>query len=203
MKRLLPLIVGALLVAGCGTQTEHVPFVSPESAPPPSSAPAPVADPTAITIPAIDAHSTLAPLGLTVAGELAVPPVDQPGQASWYAGAKPDVPGDEFQPGERGPAVIAGHVDGVINGRKGQPGIFFRLHELTPGAEILIDRADGSQVRFLVDRVAKFPKAKFPTDEVYGPTPVPTLRLITCGGAFDRGAGHYTDNWIVWASIAP
>ena len=202
MKRFALLIVGALLLVGCGT-TDPVPFLSPGSAPA-SSAPAlPVADPTAITIPAIGAHSTLVPLGLTVAGELAVPPVDDPLQASWYAGADPAESGDEIQPGERGPAVVVGHVDGVIDGRKGQPGIFARLSELKPDDEILIDRADGTRVRFLVDRVEKHSKSDFPTDEVYGATEQPELRLITCGGEFDRSAGHYTANFIVWASIAP
>ena len=33
---------------------------------------------------------------------------------------------------------------------------------------------------------AAYPKDKFPTAEVYGPTPTAELRLITCGGTFDR-----------------
>ena len=200
MIRLLSLIVGVLLVGGCGAAAPE-PRLSPGAASA-SSAPAPVADPTAITIPAIGAHSTLIPLGLGPDGELAVPPVDEPLQASWYAGAKPDVDGDEIQPGEIGPSVVAGHVDGVINGKKGQPGIFARLHELKPGDEILIDRADGSQVRFLVDRVEKHSKADFPSEAVYGATTGPELRLITCGGAFNRSSGHYEDNWLAFATLA-
>jgi hypothetical protein len=29
------------------------------------------------------------------------------------------------------------------------------------------------------------------------------LRLITCGGSFDRTTGHYRDNVIVYARLAP
>lgn len=198
MIRLLlaALLLGALIACG----TEQPPAAS-QLQPEPELGAAAIADPTAVTIPAIDAHSTLIPLGLDN-GALAVPPVDQPMQASWYAGADPAGDGDEFQPGENGPAIIAGHVDGIIDGRKGQPGIFHRLHQLTPGSEILVDRADGSVARFLVERVQRYPKNAFPTDEVYGPTARPELRLITCGGAFDRSAGHYTDNVIAWAVLA-
>jgi hypothetical protein len=34
---------------------------------------------------------------------------------------------------------------------------------------------------------------------VYGPTPDPELRLVTCGGTFDAASGHYADNVIVYA----
>jgi hypothetical protein len=49
--------------------------------------------------------------------------------------------------------------------------------------------------------VATYPKDRFPTDEVYGDTAGAELRLITCGGAFDRGAGSYTDNVVVDAVL--
>jgi hypothetical protein len=46
------------------------------------------------------------------------------------------------------------------------------------------------------------PKTAFPTQRVYGRTPGPTLRLITCSGAFDRGSGHYVSNLVVYAALA-
>lgn len=197
--------IGSLLVA-CGAEAP-VPYEAPAVEAPTSAAPEPevVADPTAITIPAIGAHSTLVPLGLTATGELDVPPVDQPMQAAWYAGAKPDVAGDEYQPGEPGgPAIVSGHVDGVIDGVKGRPGIFHRLSELKPGDEILIDRDEQPQLRFVVDRVEKHAKDAFPTEAVYGATDRPELRLVTCGGRFGTvRPGHYDDNWVIFASLAP
>ena len=197
--RLLVFVLGAVLLAGCGAESAADPAAAPTTAP--VEAP-PAPDPTAITIPAIDAHSTLIPLGLTAEGALDVPPVDNPMQAGWYAGADPYFDGDEYQPGEVGPAVIAGHVDGVIAGRKGQPGIFHRLRELKQGDEVLVDREDGSRLRFLVERVERHSKNDFPTEQVYGPTTRPELRLITCGGEWDPKARHYRDNWVVWAALA-
>lgn len=205
MIRPLLLAVGALLLAtACGAPAAVLVDdpVPPQSIEIPTTPEPPQSPPTWVAVPAIGAESSLVPLGLTAVGELEVPPEDQPLQAGYYAGAKPDEIGDEVLPGETGPAVIAGHVDGVIDGVKGRAGIFARLHELVPGDEVRIERADGSRLRFLVDRVEKHPKDRFPTAAVYGATPGPELRLITCGGPFDRSSGHYTDNWIVFAHLA-
>jgi hypothetical protein len=90
--------------------------------------------------------------------------------------------------------VILGHVDS----RRG-PAVFNRLRELRPGDEILVGRADGSSVRFLVERTGQYPKSRFPTEEVYYPTLRPTLRLVTCGGEFDVRSRHYRSNVIAFA----
>jgi len=65
-----------------------------------------------------------------------------------------------------------------------------------------IDRTDGTVVTFVVDRVERHAKTRFPTDDVYQLTLQPTLRLVTCGGAFDPASGHYADNVVVFASLA-
>ncbi|MGO1055930.1 class F sortase [Crossiella sp. CA198] len=145
-------------------------------------------DPVSIEIPKIGARSSLSKLGLNKDGTVQVPPVSQPMQAGWYAKGP--------TPGEQGPAVILGHIDGAK-----KPGIFYKLRELKPGDEILVKRADGSTAKFVVRRSAQVPKSDFPTDEVYGNTTSPELRLITCGGSFDRAAGSYRDNTIVYATL--
>jgi len=81
--------------------------------------------------------------------------------------------------------------------------VFFRLHQLRRGDAITITRADGSSVRFVVERTEQYPKRRFPTDEVYYPTLTPALRLVTCGGQFDYATGHYRSNVIVFATMEP
>jgi len=49
--------------------------------------------------------------------------------------------------------------------------------------------------------VRSYPKTRFPTSAVYGPTPDAQIRLITCGGTFDWTTGHYLSNTIVYASL--
>ena len=140
--------------------------------------------PARIRIPAIGVDARVIRLGLDREGALEVP--SSWGDAGWYVHSP--------RPGEPGPAVIAGHVDSTSG-----PAVFYRLGALRPGATIQIARKDGSTVRFRVRRVERWPKAHFPTRRVYGATRRPTLRLITCGGGFDRGTGHYLDNTIVFA----
>jgi LPXTG-site transpeptidase (sortase) family protein len=136
----------------------------------------------------IDVQSSLTDLGVDDAGAL-VPPGDF-AQAGWFAAGP--VPGDV------GPAVIAGHVDS----RTG-PAVFFRLEELTVGDTVQVTRSDGRDVGFRVTRVAQYPKTDFATEEVYGPTTGPELRLITCGGTFDSSRRSYRDNVVVYAVAVP
>ncbi len=93
--------------------------------------------------------------------------------------------------------MIVGHVDG----REGLA-VFFRLRQLAPGDEIAVDRVDGSTAVFAVERVERHAKNAFPTEAVYGHTPDARLRLVTCGGEFDRSTRHYVDNVVVFAVLA-
>jgi sortase (surface protein transpeptidase) len=145
------------------------------------------APPVRIEIPAIGVSSALVRLGLNPDGTMQVP--DDYGVAGWFTGGP--------APGDTGPAVIAGHVDS----RNG-PAIFYRLGTLQSGDAIRIRRADGTTARFLTDTVTRYPKRAFPTQAVFGPEPDPVLRLITCGGRFDRARRSYVDNVIVTARLA-
>ena len=144
--------------------------------------------PTRVIVPSISAESSLVATGVKEDGSLAVPPVSQPMQASWFDQSP--------TPGEVGPSVVLGHVNGG-----GQPGIFANLKDVVAGAQVFIDRADGQRAVFEVSRVETIPKDSFPTDAVYNDTANPQLRLITCGGDYDRGARSYLSNVIVYADF--
>ena len=198
-RPVLPLVRG--LLAGTAVLAGAVALLSP-GAPVPAAAggpaaatiPAPVvaeggteetsAAPVRVRVPAIGVDSELLRLGTDASGVL-VPPADF-ARAGWFAGGA--VPGDV------GPAVVAGHVDSVDG-----PAVFARLRDLVPGDEVLVDRADGTTVRFAVTGVGRYPKDDFPTEAVYGPTPRAELRLVTCGGDFDRSRRSYEDNVVVFA----
>lgn len=145
------------------------------------------ATPVSVSIPAIGVQSNLEDLHRGTAGELD-PPVDWD-SAGWFS--------DGIVPGEVGPAVIAGHVDSPTSAA-----VFFRLDELVAGDEIHVAMSDGTTRTFTVDRSERAAKSAFPTSDVYGTTPTPQLRLITCDGVFDTATGHYTDNLIVFADLS-
>jgi sortase (surface protein transpeptidase) len=193
----VPLLAAAALavVAGAAVviQARHpAPTVAAPAAAPPNPADSfrsdltyqEVAAPVRLRIPALHVDSKLIDLGRQPDGSVAVPP--RTDIAGWYDGGP--------RPGQPGPAVILGHVDS-----KDGPGIFIDLHAVTAGTEIRVDRADGSSVIFTVTKVQKVAKTRFPTDLVYAPTLDPTLRLVTCGGSFDRAKGSYRDNVIAFA----
>lgn len=195
------------LAAGCAVvagptqpgQPRHDPVSVPASpAAPAALAPAaltpalvlPHSDPVTLTIPRISVTSPLLPLGLNADGTVEVPPVATPMQAGWYRFGP--------APGDSGRAVILGHVDGSHS-----PGVFYRLRQLRPDDDIVIIRRDGRNAHFRVQRVDEVPKDRFPTEDVYGWSPRPELRLISCGGMFDRAAHSYRDNIIVSATYMP
>lgn len=205
-------LVSALALTGCATAATTV---AASSAPAATSTPAPVPtvrpgaakaagfqDPAAddtqattatrpvkIVIPSIEVDAGLIDLARGADGVLAAPPSTVLDKAGWYA--KGTVPG------RTGPAVIAGHVDWVD-----RVAVFHRLDELQPGDAITVVMDDGSTVHFTVDDVRAVSKSEFPTAAVYGPTPDPQLRVITCGGPWDDARNIYSENVVVSASEA-
>jgi len=143
--------------------------------------------PVHIRIPAIGVDAAVTDLGLASDGTIQVP--SDPGQAGWYRLGP--------VPGDAGPAVVIGHLDSTSG-----PAVFARLAALRAGDQVLVGRADGSQVKFRVDHLATFAVSSFPTEAVYGATPDPVLRLITCGGTFNRAQGRYLSNVVVFATEA-
>jgi hypothetical protein len=135
-------------------------------------------------MPAIGVDAPLIPLGLDRTGALQVP--RRFDVAGWWTGGA--------RPGERGPAVIVGHVDS----RTG-PAVSFRLRSLRRGERIMVERRDGSRLRSTVRGLEHCAKRRFPARCVHRPTRRLELRLITCSGAFDYSTGHYLHNTVVYA----
>jgi sortase (surface protein transpeptidase) len=144
------------------------------------------ARPVWLSVPAIGVRTSLVDLGLRANGTLQVP--SSTAVAGWYSGSP--------RPGTVGAAVIAGHVDSRLG-----PGIFFWLRTLRAGDRVYVGRADGTMAVFTVTAVQKYAKDQFPTAAVYGSVPDAELRLITCGGVFDRALGSYLSNVVVFARL--
>ncbi|WP_250214129.1 class F sortase [Acrocarpospora catenulata] len=145
--------------------------------------------PAKLVIPQLGVSAPLRQVGVLRSGEVQVPPLSQPKVAGWYKLGP--------VPGQPGPAVILGHV----TTRRG-PAVFSRLREVRRGNKIQVVRTDGSVAEFTVDGVEQVSKNTFPTKRVYGSLDTAGLRLITCGGVYNRKTGHYTDNIIVYATLS-
>lgn len=142
--------------------------------------------PIRLDVPSVGIHTRLVKLGLNADDTLEVP--SKPLLAGWYTGSP--------TPGERGPSVIAGHVDSWETG----PAVFYRLGQVIPGARIDVTRIDGSIAHFNVTATRAYPKRDFPTRAVYGNTDRATLRLITCGD-WNEQTQEYDGNVVVFAEL--
>ena len=88
-----------------------------------------VAEPVRLRIPTLGIDAPLTHLGVAPDRSIQVPTdYATPG---WFTGGP--------RPGQPGPAVILGHVDS-----KAGPAVFYRLARLPVGAEVLVDRSDGT-----------------------------------------------------------
>ncbi|KUL38630.1 peptidase C60 [Streptomyces sp. NRRL F-4489] len=162
------------------------------AATPPGTAPVrplPAARPVRVRIPAagVDTGPVL-DLGLAADGTVEVPPVRDADRIGWYDKG--------VTPGETGPAVLIGHYDTVQG-----PAVMKNVARVRPGDRVYVDRADGTTAAFAIRAIQQVDKSHFPTRQVYGDTPRPELRLITCGG--DLRAGHRPDNVILYADLLP
>ena len=145
--------------------------------------------PTVVDIAAIGVHAPVRAVELARDGTIDTPDLESPEQAGWFS------PGPA--PGQIGTAALVGHVDS----RRSGAAVFYDLAELAPGDAIVVTRRDGRDVTFAVDLVESYPKKRFPYGAVFTSTGYAALRLITCGGDFDRRSRSYTDNIVVYATM--
>ncbi|MEV0915696.1 sortase [Streptomyces sp. NPDC049967] len=140
--------------------------------------------PASVAVAGVSLRAAIQPVRTAEDGEIPLP--DNPQQASW--------PDSSVTPGERGTAILAGHVDSTAG-----PAAFYNLSAVKPGMPVTVSRKDGSTAHFTIDAVAVYPKDDFPSSTVYGPTPGPSLRLITCTG-WNADTREYHDNVVVYAT---
>ncbi|MEU1348673.1 class F sortase [Streptomyces sp. NPDC005775] len=143
--------------------------------------------PVKITVPAIFIQAPVTGLELDKKGRLGAPPMSKPKEVGWYRNGP--------SPGDAGTALIVGHRDTETG-----PAIFLNLNALHRGDTVKVTRADRRTAVFTVDEVKTYTKDKFPDDKVYGDTGRPELRLMTCGGRFNKKNG-YSANVVVFAHL--
>ncbi|MDQ0910290.1 class F sortase [Streptomyces canus] len=157
---------------------------------PPAARPLKGARPQRLDIPDLGVQAPVVARGLDAKGALDPPPFGRPGIVGWYAaGAKP---------GAAGAALMVGHVD-----TETRPAVFYRISTLKPGETVRVIRDDGRVAEFTVDDVRVVSRESFDARQAYGPRESgrAELRLITCGGTFDRATRSYTANVIVSAYL--
>lgn len=157
---------------------------------PPAHAPIDAAAPERVEVPSVGITAPVVARGLDDDGAIDPPPYGMPKTAGWY--------GDGTRPGAKGAALLVGHVDTDT-----KPAVFYGLSAVKPGARIEVARADGSVAEFTVDDVQLVTRERFDAQKAYGPRENgrAELRLITCGGTYDRTTRSYSANVVVSAYL--
>ncbi|MFE7646863.1 class F sortase [Streptomyces phaeoluteigriseus] len=157
---------------------------------PPAARPLGAALPQRVDIPQLGVQAPVVARGLDAQGAITAPPYDQAGVVGWYAAG--------VRPGAAGTALMVGHVD-----TETRPAVFYALSTLEVGGTIRVVRDDGRVARFTVEEVELVQRDGFDARQAYGPREPgrAELRLITCGGTFDRASRSYTANVIVSAYL--
>ncbi|GAE93907.1 secreted protein [Gracilibacillus boraciitolerans JCM 21714] len=127
--------------------------------------------PTSISIPSINVQANVITVGKLANGKMESPEGIE--EVGWYKFAA--------KPGEKGSAVMAGHVDSKVG-----PAVFYDLKELKEGDLIHVTNENGGEkLTFQVYKSKSYPKDEAPLNEVFGYSAAETLKLITCtGGEF-------------------
>ncbi|GAA0284211.1 class F sortase [Streptomyces polychromogenes] len=157
---------------------------------PAARAPLTAAMPARVDVPSMGVQAPVIARGLDRQGAVEPPPYELPGTVGWW-GAGP-------APGAAGAALMVGHVD-----TKSKPAVFFGLGSVKPGEKIRVARADGTVAEFTVEDVRVYERAGFDPHKAFGPRVEgrAELRLVTCGGTYDKAAGQYSANVVVSAYL--
>lgn len=139
--------------------------------------------PERLRIGAIGVDAPILPVGVT-AGTTEIPADVH--DVGWYRFGG--------RPGGSGSTLLVAHVSSGTQG----PGVFFRLRDLVPGDDVLVEMRNGSSSVFRVIARWSYAKEALP-DRLFGQNGPAMLALVTCGGPYSEATGRYEDNIVVYA----
>ncbi|WP_396398737.1 sortase domain-containing protein [Kocuria kalidii] len=99
---------------------------------------------------------------------------------------------------DEGAVVVAGHVDTLTEVTP-----MAQLQDVPAGAEIRVERADGSVQRYRTESVRHIHKGSLADADLFRRTGEPVLHLVTCGGEWLEETGDYEDNVVLRAVPVP
>jgi LPXTG-site transpeptidase (sortase) family protein len=138
--------------------------------------------PLRLLIPQIKVDAGIVNMGLTEEGEMEVP--EKITDLGWYKNGP--------HPGEKGSAVIAGHI-GV-----GKPGVFRNLDKLKIGDTFMVIDSDNQIISFTVREMKTYDSNEHP-EEVFFSSDGNHLNLVTCAGDWNKWTQNMTERLVVFA----
>jgi sortase A len=150
-------------------------------------------EPKFLEIPSIGVKAPIIKVGITKKGAMNVPEkFDEVGLYKF--GVKP---------GQKGKAVIAGHVDNAL----GMPAVFKNLHKLKPGDVVYVtddakdENGQNSILRFIVIKSELYDVDHAPIEHIFGKSDEPLLNIITCDGEWIQKRKSYSKRLVVYTKL--
>ena len=148
------------------------------------------ANPLRLVIPTIGVNAFVEQLGIQANGDLATPTQHPWDDVGWYKLGP--------HPGERGSAVIDGHLDRP----GGYQAVFWSLHDVHVGDEVLVVNGAGKTLHFRVTRMAFYAPQAAPIQDIFGNGGGIYLNLLTCAGDWIPSEKQTTLRLVVYTSLA-
>lgn len=148
------------------------------------------ANPLRLVIPTIGVNALVEPLGIQANGDLATPTQRPWDDVGWYKLGP--------HPGERGSAVIDGHLDRP----GGSPAVFWSLSAMRVGDEVLVMNSAGKTLHFRVTRMSFYAPQEAPLQDIFGNGGGIYLNLLTCAGDWIPSEQQTTLRLVVYTSLA-
>ncbi len=142
--------------------------------------------PVSVQIPAVGLYADIEQVGILANGAMDVPKDDR--KVGWLSVG--------YRPGQKGNAVMAGHVDNLQG-----PAVFQPLHQVNVHDEILVSDQAGKTLTFVVTEIGIYKTEQSPVVRIFAPSTKERLNLITCTGFFDPVLRTHVDRLVVYTEL--
>jgi LPXTG-site transpeptidase (sortase) family protein len=142
--------------------------------------------PEHLVIPSLGINAEVEHVGRDAKGRMAVPALFE--NVGWFR--------EGYDPGSEGNAVIAGHLDDG----KGDPAVFINLEKLSEGDRIIV-QGEGGLLEYRVTGKKYLDYNTTDTSDIFGPSDISRLNLITCDGSWIAGERTYDKRLVVFSEL--
>jgi hypothetical protein len=144
--------------------------------------------PVRFMIPTLNISASFQYNGLKPDGTMEVP--SNIYDVGWFTGS--------VRPGEKGVAIVIGHVAQIRGGVVTKPGVFSNLYELKMGDTLSVLNDEGKTTVFVVRAIRSYDPTADATDIFTSTDGGAHLNIITCEGTWVPSAASYTQRLVVF-----
>lgn len=149
--------------------------------------------PVRLTIPKIAVDAGFQYNGLASDGTMEIPTTIT--EVGWFTGS--------VRPGEKGAAVITGHVAQIRKGALTKQGVFYNLNKLRPGDTLSVLDDKGKTITFVVRESRLYDPSADATSVFTSEDNGAHLNIITCEGTWNPDDLSYSKRLVLFTDLVP